>query len=1007
MARFPGLFPATLVLGLLFATPLPAEDPAAATTTRPLAGWRHSGTVWLLTGPEGADLPADATLEDFPVVIRLDNEFFPFEEALPHGEDLRITSDSGQLLSHEIEAWDKTTGRAIVWVRVSEIRGHARQRLTLHWGNPEAPGASDGAAVFDPTNGHVAVFHMSDPVGDATATLESSDTGTEAAAGIVGPARHFPGGKGVFCGDAITILPAESADHTTQAWFRSEVSNGRVFGWGTEAAQGKVIMNFRSPPHARMECYFSGADVAGGTRLAKSAWVHVVHTYTKGESLLYVNGVLDGTTRTDSAPLKIASPARMWIGGWYDQYDFAGDIDEVRVSNVVRSPDWVKLDYENQKPLQSLVGHLVQPGLDFAVTPTALEIAEGKSARFTARAGGAQKVSWILARGGEERVVATDTFHCDVDAGRVTGDEQATLRFRAVYPNNTKTIDLPITIREAIPDPRFTLDAPATWNGREPIEVVLRISNLAALEAREAGGLNVRWQTDGMAVIREETPGRLVLERSQNSGQLTVTARIDNGGEPVVAATEILVTEPATDTWVERPVDDDTDEKPVDRQFYARNDKHVGTLEMRGRLDAPAESVFLDLYADDTLVASHSAVPDADRRYAFAIPLEPGLVRYRIAFGATSAATKTVLHTADDLLCGDAFLIDGQSNAVASDWGADKVDDQPHPWVRSYGSMEGNLEPGWGSAVRREGGKHQIGYWGIDLARHIVDTHKIPVCVINGAVGGTRIDQHLPNPTDRTDPATIYGRLLARVRAARLTHGIRAVLWHQGEADQGADGPDGGYGSETYRANFHALSAHWQRDMPNVGHILLFQIWPNACSQGGTPASDRLRDIQRTLPRDFARMSVMSTLGIRPEGGCHYPAAGYAEMARLMAPLVDRACYGSTFTEPVTAPDLISARYADSSHKEIVLEFDQAVLWNDASVSEFRLDGEPGKVLGGRASGRALRLSVAPGGDATTITYLVDRQWHPDRLLRGANGIAALTFHAVAILPPSEQAPPP
>ena len=37
-----------------------------------------------------------------------------------------------------------------------------------------------------------------------------------------------------------------------------------------------------------------------------------------------------------------------------------GDIDEVRVSSVVRSPDWVRLQYENQKPFQTLVGPLVQ-----------------------------------------------------------------------------------------------------------------------------------------------------------------------------------------------------------------------------------------------------------------------------------------------------------------------------------------------------------------------------------------------------------------------------------------------------------------------------------------------------------------------------------------------------------------------------------------------------------------------------------------------------------------------
>jgi len=984
--------------------------PIAADQSLPLADWQHHGHAWLLTDSEGADLPAEATLADVPVVLRLDDKLFPFEEALPNGDDLRITSDVGTVLAHEIEAWDRDAGAATVWVRVPEIRGQARQRLTLHWGNPAAVSVSDGTAVFNAANGHVAVFHMDTPVRDATGGVETRDTGTIALEGIVGPARHFPGGAGVFCGDTIATLPAGSSDHTTQAWLRSEVSNGRVFGWGNEAAQGKVIMNFRSPPHARMECYFSGADVAGETRLAKSEWVHVVHTYTKGESLLYVNGVLDGTTRTDSAPLKIATPARMWIGGWYDQYDFAGDVDEVRVSNVVRSPAWAKLDYENQKPLQTLVGHLVQPGDDFAVSRSTLDLAEGARGTVTARAGGALKVSWILGRGGEERVVATDTFRYDVDAGRVTGDEQATLRFRAVYPDGAKTIDIPITIRETIPDPVFTLDAPATWDGRKKICVEPRISNRAALAAAGVATLNVHWQTDGPALLDEETPEALILERSQNSGRLTVTARIDNGGTPMVATTEIVVTEPATDPWIEPPMDAAADELPVDRQFFARNDKNVGTVHLRGQLDAPAESVYFDLFADGALVDSRSLEPDAEGRYAFAIPLKPGLIRYRVECGAVRDGKKMILHTADDLLCGDAFLMDGQSNTVASDWGADHVDDQPQPrdrsWIRSFGAMEGSLEPGWGDAVRREGGKHQIGYWGIDLARHIVDTHEIPVCILNGAVGGTRIDQHLPNTADRTDPATIYGRLLARVRAARLTHGIRAVLWHQGEADQGADGPNGGYGSDTYRQLFHELAAHWQRDMPNLGHTFLFQIWPNACSQGGTPESDRLRDIQRTLPRDFARMSVMSTLGIRPEGGCHYPAAGYAEMARLMAPLVDQACYGTTFAEPVTAPDLISARYADANRNEIILAFGQPIEWDDATASEFRLDGEPGRIHSGRAAGAMLRLAVAPGCDAATITYLVDRQWHPERVLRGSNGIAALTFHAVPILPPA-QAPSP
>ena len=93
-----------------------------------------------------------------------------------------------------------------------------------------------------------------------------------------------------------------------------------------------------------------------------SQWVHVVHTFQNGNSRIYVNGALDGISTSTGAPLAIKSPARMYMGGWYDNYRFVGDIDEVRISKVTRSADWVKLQYENQKPKQTAVGPLVQAG---------------------------------------------------------------------------------------------------------------------------------------------------------------------------------------------------------------------------------------------------------------------------------------------------------------------------------------------------------------------------------------------------------------------------------------------------------------------------------------------------------------------------------------------------------------------------------------------------------------------------------------------------------------------
>ena len=211
-------------------------------------------------------------------------------------------------------------------------------------------------------------------------TLESKDTGTTSSSGMIGKGRRFDVGKGINGGEKIAGYPSGASPHTSEAWFRADKSNATILGWGNEQAQGKVVMQFVSPPHINMDCYFSGGNVASGTTMPMAQWAHVVHTYRNGESRIHVNGVLDGTNTSRGSPLAIKSPARMYVGGWYNNFNFVGDIDEVRISKVTRSADWVRLQYENQNPLQTLVGPVVQPGTDFSVSEKKLTVLEGKSA---------------------------------------------------------------------------------------------------------------------------------------------------------------------------------------------------------------------------------------------------------------------------------------------------------------------------------------------------------------------------------------------------------------------------------------------------------------------------------------------------------------------------------------------------------------------------------------------------------------------------------------------------
>ena len=556
------------------------------------------------------------------------------------------------------------------------------------------------------------------------------------------------------------------------------------------------------------------------------------------------------------------------------------------------------------------------------------------------------------------------------------------------------------------PDPVFTLSAPSTWDGRQTITVTPNISNLSALVAAGATNFNYSWSVAGVAVIKQITPGVLTLTRSQGGGAMTVTLVLDNGGALVTNTAVITVQEPATDAWVQRPPA--ADEKPVTHQFFARDDTGKGTIYYNGT-QTGASAVFLKVYA--TPDAGTEAPYGTTLRqtltgggaYTFSVPLDAGLVKYRVEFGTTAGATDTVTATVTDLVCGDAYLIDGQSNAVADNY----LNDTSNPdflsytstWIRSYGSSEGSAAGGWGIASTcnpttfEAPYPYRIGIWGMELARNLVQKYNIPICIINEARGATRIAQHQANPANHYDAGvgySIYANMLNVVAAAKLTHGIRGVLWHQGESDgSGFDEVTGNPYWLTYQQMFVDMSAAWKQDFPNIRNYYIYQVW----------GSGPLQELQRNLPRLYSHLSIMSTVGVAPVPQIHYTIAGYIRMAQLMSPLVERDNYGYNPTTPITAPDLKRAYFTTTNRTEIALEFGQDMAWNAAAAPAtlFFLDGVAGKVTSGSASGNVVKLQVTGASTSQTITYLSSWDQNQANLLYGSNSIAALTFYEVPL----------
>ena len=156
--------------------------------------WKHSGSMYLVTDSAGADLPASAVEKNFPLLVRLNKNYFDFSQANPRGEDIRFSAN-GKPLAYQIERWDAAGGKADVWVRIPTIKGNDQQAIKMHWGKEKVSSESNGEQVFRTTEGFAAVWHLGDNLEDATSNnldgVNRPDKPTTNTTGIIGDAQEF------------------------------------------------------------------------------------------------------------------------------------------------------------------------------------------------------------------------------------------------------------------------------------------------------------------------------------------------------------------------------------------------------------------------------------------------------------------------------------------------------------------------------------------------------------------------------------------------------------------------------------------------------------------------------------------------------------------------------------------------------------------------------------------------------------------------------------------------
>jgi hypothetical protein len=316
-------------------------------------------------------LQVPSTQTNFPVYVNLgDLPAAFFSHVQSGGGDIRITASDGVTeLPREVVAINTSSKTGELWFKAGSISDLAY--FYVYYGDSGAsepsPSASDGSqSVW--TNGYAAVYHMNqnpggtapqmvDSTGHSSATANGGMTSGNLVSGKIGSAISFNGSSNyLVTGNLTSYFPDSSL--TIEAWV--EPTNGGVAV--DELGAGSLSAGWHD---SQMEVLGSGAMYARVWNLTPvntgtvtlSTWNYAVTRYSTTTSTLdgFLNGVVSGTVSTGSRQTPQANgyaqyyaigPSDTTNAGDGTYYD--GDIEEVRISYLARSNNWITSSYHNE-----------------------------------------------------------------------------------------------------------------------------------------------------------------------------------------------------------------------------------------------------------------------------------------------------------------------------------------------------------------------------------------------------------------------------------------------------------------------------------------------------------------------------------------------------------------------------------------------------------------------------------------------------------------------------------
>jgi hypothetical protein len=358
--------------------------------------------------------------------------------------------------------------------------------------------------------------------------------------------------------------------------------------------------------------------------------------------------------------------------------------------------------------------------------------------------------------------------------------------------------------------------------------------------------------------------------------------------------------------------------------------------------NAPFSSIKVELLRNGTFQQSYTQNLSYENQiapFSFDINITAELAKYRIKIYTEYNGTFDLVKDIDDIVAGDVFVIQGQSNAAAVMYNGSASSYQSD-YIRVYSG--GNISSSgllsndswyYGQGDGNENSNGNTGQWGLVLAKKLVDELNVPIAIFNSAHGGQPIGFFQAPTNYSSSTNSNYGRLYYRLNKTGLKNAVRGILWSQGEADSFSNGLT----TNQYKQAFINLKNSWYNDFTNLSNIYIFQTRDCNC---GTSSSGRLqiKEAQRLLALENENIYIMPTAGITSHSDyCHFPFVnGYESFANRIYKPLTRDLYGYNYSEEIDAPMIVSATF--TNEQKLIIETSSAGLMTNTTNTNYLLN---------------------------------------------------------------------